>query len=145
MAAEGETRKRADELQKASSFQSQMLAQVDPAQAGLRLTADVKRRFEAALAKAGVPEAARMEQTEAFASQWSRINATDAASELLATAEPVARKDSTPGGQTHARPALDEAREGPSRAQAVRRGRSQLARSPRHLGQGTGRGPSGHS
>jgi tetratricopeptide (TPR) repeat protein len=83
LTAEAETRKRADELQKVSTFQSQMLAQVDPAAAGLRLMADMRRRFEAALAKAEVPERERPPQIEAFASQWGRVNATDAALELL--------------------------------------------------------------
>jgi serine/threonine protein kinase/tetratricopeptide (TPR) repeat protein len=77
--AEGETKKRADELQQVSDFQAQMLHQVDPASAGLRLSADVKAKFEAALTKAGVPPGERAQQAEAFASQWSRVNATDAA------------------------------------------------------------------
>jgi tetratricopeptide (TPR) repeat protein len=81
--AEGEARKRADELQKVSDFQAQMLRQVDPASAGLRLSADVKARFEAALAKAGVPPGERAGQAEAFASQWSRVNATDTALALI--------------------------------------------------------------
>jgi tetratricopeptide (TPR) repeat protein len=81
--AEGETRKRADELQKVSDFQAQMLRQVDPASAGLRLSADVKAKFEAALTKAGVPPGERAGQAETFASQWSRVNATDAALELI--------------------------------------------------------------
>ena len=83
LAAEAETKKRADELQQVSYFQSQMLAQVDPAQAGLRLMADAKVRFEEALAKAGVPAGERPQQVEAFTSQWSRVNATDAALALI--------------------------------------------------------------
>jgi tetratricopeptide (TPR) repeat protein len=83
MTAEGEARKRADELQEVSKFQSQMLAQLDPAEAGLRLTADVKARFEDALAKAGLPDDERARQAEAFTSHWSRVNATDAALELI--------------------------------------------------------------
>ncbi len=81
--AEGEARQRADELQQVSDFQAQMLKQVDPASAGLRLSGDVKARFAEALAKAGVPEGERAKQAEAFASQWSRVNATDAALELI--------------------------------------------------------------
>jgi tetratricopeptide (TPR) repeat protein len=83
VSAEGETKKRAEELQRVSDFQAQMLRQVDPASAGLRLSGDVKAKFEAALTKAGVPQSARAEQAGAFASQWSRINATDAARELI--------------------------------------------------------------
>jgi tetratricopeptide (TPR) repeat protein len=81
--AEGETKKRADELQQVSDFQARMLHQVDPAAAGLRLSGDVKARFEAALTKAGVPPAERAKQAEDFASQWSRLNATNAALELI--------------------------------------------------------------
>jgi tetratricopeptide (TPR) repeat protein len=83
LAAEGETKKRADELQKVSDFQSRMLAQVDPAQAGLRLTEEVRSRFEQAIEKAGVPKEERLAQIEAFAGQWGRVNATDAALTLI--------------------------------------------------------------
>jgi serine/threonine protein kinase len=81
--AEGEAKKRADDLQKVADFQSQMLAQLDPSKAGLRLTGDVRGRFDAALMKAAVPNAERARQSEAFSNQWSRINATDVALELI--------------------------------------------------------------
>jgi tetratricopeptide (TPR) repeat protein len=81
--AQGEAKKRADELQEVSDFQAQMLHQIDPASAGLRLSGDVKAKFEAALAKAGVPQSERAKQAEVFASQWSRVNATDVALELI--------------------------------------------------------------
>jgi tetratricopeptide (TPR) repeat protein len=81
--AEGEAKKRANELQQVADFQAQMLHQVDPAAAGLRLSADVKAKFEAALTKAGAPQGERAKLVEAFASQWSRLNATDAALELI--------------------------------------------------------------
>jgi eukaryotic-like serine/threonine-protein kinase len=81
--AEEETKKRADELQKVSDFQSHMLAQIDPAQAGLRLRTDVKGRFAEALVKAGMPAGDRTPQVEAFANQWSRVNATDVALVLI--------------------------------------------------------------
>jgi tetratricopeptide (TPR) repeat protein len=81
--AEGEAKTRAEELQQVANFQGQMLRQVDPASAGLRLSGDVKAKFEAALTKAGVPEGKRAEQAEAFASQWGRVNATDAALALI--------------------------------------------------------------
>jgi len=83
LAAEAETRKRAEELQKVSDFQSQMLAQLDPAQAGISLSLDVKQRFEAALDKAGMPEAERPKQLEALTNLWSRVNATDTALALI--------------------------------------------------------------
>ncbi len=81
--SEAETAKRAAELKLVADFQGQMLAQTDAAAAGLRLTADVRSRFDAALAKSGVPEAERGAQREAFVAQWGRVNATDAALELI--------------------------------------------------------------
>ncbi|MBL8886999.1 MAG: tetratricopeptide repeat protein [Phycisphaerales bacterium] len=81
--AEAETAKRADELKKVSEFQSKMLSQVDPVAAGKGLVADVSARFARALADEGVPEADRAKQIELFGSQWKRVNATDAARELI--------------------------------------------------------------
>jgi serine/threonine protein kinase/tetratricopeptide (TPR) repeat protein len=81
--AEAETKKRADELAKVADFQAGMLEQVDPTKAGQMLTDDVMAKFAAALAKAAVPEAERAAQTEAFRGQWVRVNATDAARELI--------------------------------------------------------------
>ncbi len=78
--AEAQSKKRADELQQVSDFQSHMLAQVDPTEAGKLLTKDVMAKFEEALAKDGAHDAA---QVKAFASQWNRVNATDAARDLI--------------------------------------------------------------
>jgi serine/threonine protein kinase/tetratricopeptide (TPR) repeat protein len=83
MAAEAETRKRADELRKVSDFQAAMLAQVDPATAGRMLTKEVTEGFDAALAKAGLPERARAAERVAFVAGWNRVNATDAARNLI--------------------------------------------------------------
>ncbi|MBK8594072.1 MAG: serine/threonine protein kinase [Holophagales bacterium] len=83
VAAEGEARKRADELRKVSDFQAAMLSQVDPATAGRMLTKEVTEGLERALAEAGVPERARVAQAGAFAGQWNRVNATDAARNLI--------------------------------------------------------------
>lgn len=82
-AAETESQTRADNLQKVADFQAQMLGQVDPTIAGIRLSEDVRARFETALVKAEVPEDQRAEQARAFAGQWGRVNATDAARELI--------------------------------------------------------------
>jgi len=79
----GEARQRADELQKVSDFQANMLRQVDPAQAGKLLTADVQARFEEAIAGAGVSASARAGRVEAFMGEWKRVNATDAARALI--------------------------------------------------------------
>jgi serine/threonine protein kinase/tetratricopeptide (TPR) repeat protein len=83
VAAEAETRKRVDELRKVSDFQAAMLSQVDPAAAGRLLTKEVTEIFEKALAQAGVPERSRAAQRDAFAGQWARVNATDAARNLI--------------------------------------------------------------
>lgn len=81
--AEAETATRADQLQKVSDFQAKMLAQVDPAVAGQLLTANVKAMFEATLLDAGEGDAARDADARAFAAQWSKVNATDAARKLI--------------------------------------------------------------
>jgi non-specific serine/threonine protein kinase/serine/threonine-protein kinase len=83
IAAEAETRRRADDLRRVAEFQSKMLAGVDAAGAGLRLTSDVRARFEDALRRAGVPDDTRAAQAEAFANHWSKVNATDTAVELI--------------------------------------------------------------
>ncbi len=83
VAAESQAKQRADELQKVADFQGTMLAQVDPAAAGVRLAQDVRTRFDAALAKAALPDSERKAQAESFAGQWSRVNATDTALELI--------------------------------------------------------------
>lgn len=81
--AEAQTRKRADELKLVADFQAGMLAQVDPTAAGRLLTEDVTAAFEAALARAGVPHDERTGRIEEFREQWSRVNATDAARDLI--------------------------------------------------------------
>jgi serine/threonine protein kinase/tetratricopeptide (TPR) repeat protein len=83
VAAEAETRKRANEVQRIADFQAAMLGQIDPSAAGIKLTQDVRSRFEAALARAATPAADREAQTQLFASLWSRVNATDAAIEFI--------------------------------------------------------------
>jgi serine/threonine protein kinase/tetratricopeptide (TPR) repeat protein len=81
--AEAETRERADELKKVSDFQAQMLGQVDPTRAGRLLSDDVRAKHAAGLASAGVPEGERAKRIEAFAVQWNRVNATDAARDFI--------------------------------------------------------------
>ncbi|QOJ15201.1 MAG: serine/threonine protein kinase [Planctomycetia bacterium] len=83
VAAEADARRRAEEVQKVADFQGRMLAQVDPTEAGLQLAADVRARFDAALSKAEVPDEERARQVEAFVEQWSRVNATDTARDLI--------------------------------------------------------------
>jgi serine/threonine protein kinase/tetratricopeptide (TPR) repeat protein len=83
ISARAETKERADELQKVSDFQAQMLSQIQPTAAGLQLSRDVRTRFDGALAKADIPQPERGKQVDDFVNQWSRINATDAARELI--------------------------------------------------------------
>ncbi|MBX3362218.1 MAG: serine/threonine protein kinase [Phycisphaeraceae bacterium] len=83
LAAESETRRRAEDLQRVADFQGQMLAQVDPMAAGMRLTDDVSGRLDAALAKANLSDEDRAARMEAFIGMWSQISATDAALELI--------------------------------------------------------------
>jgi serine/threonine protein kinase/tetratricopeptide (TPR) repeat protein len=83
VAAEGEAHRRADELQRVADFQGQMLAQVDPTTAGVRLSEDIRDRFDASLAKSAMPDDERAVQVDSFVGQWSRVNATDAARELI--------------------------------------------------------------
>lgn len=82
-AAAARERERADELQRVSDFQAEMLAHIDPTEAGELLTEDVVTRFADALGRAGVPEPERTEQVESFQRQWGRVNATDASRELI--------------------------------------------------------------
>ena len=74
---------RASELEQVSSFQAEMLGQVDPTRAGLMLTEDVLARFDEHLQAAGTAQPERAAQTQAFEKQWARVNATDAASALI--------------------------------------------------------------
>ncbi len=81
--AESETRERADELQKVSDFQVQMLAEVDAAKAGALLAKHVATKFGEALSKLALTDAERAARTASFTEDWSNINATDAALELI--------------------------------------------------------------
>ena len=74
---------RASELEQVSSFQAEMLGQVDPTRAGVMLTEDVLAKFEEHLLASGMPEPERIAQTQVFEQLWLRVNATDAASELI--------------------------------------------------------------
>jgi len=85
VAAESATRRQADDLRKISDFQASTLAQINPETAGNLLRADVEAKFQASLAKAGVPEASddRASRLESFRSAWSTINTTDVARRLI--------------------------------------------------------------
>jgi len=83
--AEAETQARADELEVVSQFQADMLGQVDPNAAGQRLTDDVLARYAEALEAAvpPIPEARRARMVDDFEREWSRVNSTDAALDLI--------------------------------------------------------------
>jgi tetratricopeptide (TPR) repeat protein len=81
--AEGEEKKRADELQKVSGFQAKMLHQVDPTNAGVNLMADLRARHAAALAKNPLPDAERAVRLAAFERELALVNSTDAAVAML--------------------------------------------------------------
>ncbi len=80
--AQGETKKRAEELQKVADYQAKML-ELDPAEAGVRLMTDLRSRHAAALRKSKLPDTQQASRTEAFARELHAINATDAAVALL--------------------------------------------------------------
>jgi eukaryotic-like serine/threonine-protein kinase len=81
--AEGQTQKRADEVQKVSDYQAKMLQQIDPTEAGTRLMADLRARHGTALERAKVPEAERSARAAAFERELHAVNATDTAVALL--------------------------------------------------------------
>lgn len=82
--AEGEEKKRADELQKVSAFQGEMLQKVDAANTGVKLKTDLRTRHAAALAKdKTIPESERSARTAAFERELQAVNGTDAAVALL--------------------------------------------------------------
>lgn len=74
---------RAEELQRVSDFQAQMLAQVDTTRAGIDLMADIRERFAGALEKSGVPEAERTMRVDALRQELVRVNATDTAAAMI--------------------------------------------------------------
>jgi tetratricopeptide (TPR) repeat protein len=82
-AAEAETRKRADELQQVADYQAKMLHQIDPADAGVKLIADLNTRLASALAKSKLPEAEKTARLAAFDRDVHAVNATDAAVAML--------------------------------------------------------------
>jgi len=83
VAAEAETKKRADELKEVSQFQAKMLKDIDPNQAGERLIKDIRDRFDAALTKANTPESQRTTRAANFAKDLDEVNATDIAVEMI--------------------------------------------------------------
>ncbi len=82
-AAAAEERRTADRLRKVSDFQSRMLAQLDTTKAGIDLMADVRRRFAAALERAGVSRTDREASVEALRRELVRVNATDLAAAMI--------------------------------------------------------------
>jgi serine/threonine protein kinase/Tfp pilus assembly protein PilF len=82
IAAEGETKKRADELQNVVAFQNKIL-ELDPAEAGVKLMADLRARHAATLKKTELSDAERSARTAAFEHELHAVSAADAAVALL--------------------------------------------------------------
>jgi eukaryotic-like serine/threonine-protein kinase len=74
---------RAAELEQVVKFQVEMLAQAEPNRAGQLLSRDVANMLEKSLVESGVAKSDRLAQTSAFANGWQRVNATDAARNLI--------------------------------------------------------------
>ena len=83
VAAEAETRKRADEVQEVADYQAKMLQQIDPADAGFKLTVDLRTRLGAALTKGKVSAAEKSARLAAFERELHAVNSTDAAVAML--------------------------------------------------------------
>ena len=81
--AEGQAKQRADELQKVSDYQAKMLQQIDAADAGIKLMADLRSRHDAALTKGKISDTDKAARTAAFERELGVINPTDAAVALL--------------------------------------------------------------
>ncbi|MGE3180427.1 MAG: serine/threonine protein kinase, partial [Phycisphaerae bacterium] len=83
LAAEHESNQRAAELQNVSDFQAQMLAQVDAPSAGQRLMNYMQTKFATALEHTGLNAEQQTNEKETFARYLTRIDATDAAVEMI--------------------------------------------------------------
>ena len=83
VAAEAEALARADELQQVADYQSKMLRQVDPAEAGVKLTGDLRTRLSSALEKGKAPAPEKAARLAAFDRELHAVNATDAAVAIL--------------------------------------------------------------
>jgi tetratricopeptide (TPR) repeat protein len=81
--AEGQTQRRADELEKVADYQGRMLKQIDPADAGLQLMTDLRARHGGALDKSKAPEAEKKTRMAAFERELHAVNATDVAVALI--------------------------------------------------------------
>jgi serine/threonine protein kinase/tetratricopeptide (TPR) repeat protein len=82
-AAQKAEKARLEELKQVLEFQANMLAQVDPAEAGKRLTLDVTRKLANALDHVDLSHSEREQRASVFAAEWNRVNATDAARDLI--------------------------------------------------------------
>jgi len=82
-AAEAVSEKRAADLKQVSEFQAKMLSHIDPADAGVKLMAGIRKRFADALNKAKVPGAEADTRIATFDRELAEVNATDTAVELI--------------------------------------------------------------
>lgn len=79
----GVAKARSHELEQVSNFQMEMLKQINPADAGVQLTRNARKQFEADLAKSSLPEPERVARAAAFTELWQHVNATDMATDLI--------------------------------------------------------------
>jgi eukaryotic-like serine/threonine-protein kinase len=83
IAAERVSADRAAELEQVANFQSDMLAQVDPAASGLRLISDLRNRLAEALKQSGASDTDAQVRIRAFMDTLALINTTDTATTLI--------------------------------------------------------------
>lgn len=75
--------KRADDLAQVTAFDASIFAQIDAAKAGQRLAADVRQKFAADLRRQGLSRAELDRRLAAFDADWTHVNATDAARDVI--------------------------------------------------------------
>ncbi|MBS0457489.1 MAG: tetratricopeptide repeat protein, partial [Proteobacteria bacterium] len=75
--------KRADDLTQVTAFEAEMFEQIDPANAGEKLAADLRIKFAQSLHKQGLPDEAITQRLQRFDADFKQINATDAARDVI--------------------------------------------------------------
>ncbi len=78
-----DARARLDDLQQVSSFQAQMLRDLDITRAGSALMADLRARYGDALEGVALSEEERLARRDTFQLALSRVNATDVAAGMI--------------------------------------------------------------
>jgi non-specific serine/threonine protein kinase/serine/threonine-protein kinase len=76
-------RRKAAELEEVVAFQADMLRRIDWVDGGRVMSEDAERQVAAALAREGLGRAETADELAAFKKQWRRLNATEAARNLV--------------------------------------------------------------